>query len=395
LIQDPKVKKAEIIVGIPSYNEADNIDWVVKQVSQGLQKHFPRKSAVIINVDNNSKDGTKEAFLKAKSSVPKVYLSTRPGVKGKGNNFHNLFKFIKEHSCPINIVVDADLKSITPDWIRKLGRPIKKGYDFVAPFYNRNKRDALITNHFCHPLIYALLGRNISQPIGGDFAFSLEMVEHWLSKKWSKDVYQFGIDIFMTTEAIFNNFKICQAYLGRKVHKPSQLKLDSMFVQVATTLFEQLIINKRFWENKKVKRIKTFYRDEFKKPQPLSFELQRFKDVCRLGFKADEEILKKVLTPANYKRLKGHYRLKRNGIDADFWSKIVYDFLYAYENFNNKKKLIETLEVVAFCRFFYYARLVERMNSGKAEKEIINQARVFRENKNYLLKTEDSDKIKT
>ena len=395
MIQDPKVKKAEIIVGIPSYNEADNIDWVVKQVSQGLQKHFPRKSAVIINVDNNSKDGTKEAFLKAKSSVPKVYLSTRPGVKGKGNNFHNLFKFIKEHSCPINIVVDADLKSITPDWIRKLGRPIKKGYDFVAPFYNRNKRDALITNHFCHPLIYALLGRNISQPIGGDFAFSLEMVEHWLSKKWSKDVYQFGIDIFMTTEAIFNNFKICQAYLGRKVHKPSQLKLDSMFVQVATTLFEQLIINKRFWENKKVKRIKTFYRDEFKKPQPLSFELQRFKDVCRLGFKADEEILKKVLTPANYKRLKGHYRLKRNGIDADFWSKIVYDFLYAYENFNNKKKLIETLEVVAFCRFFYYARLVERMNSGKAEKEIINQARVFRENKNYLLKTEDSDKIKT
>ncbi len=381
----PKIKKAEIIVGIPSYNEADNIAWVVKQISQGLQKYFPRKSAVIINVDNNSKDGTKEAFLKAKSSVPKVYLSTRPGVKGKGNNFHNLFKFIKEHSSKINIVVDADLKSITPDWIRKLGRPIKKGYDFVAPFYNRNKRDALITNHFCHPLIYALLGRNISQPIGGDFAFSLEMVKHWLSKKWSKDVYQFGIDIFMTTEAILNNFKICQADLGRKVHKPSQLKLDSMFVQVATTLFEQLIINKRFWENKKVKRIKTFYRDEFKKPQPLSFEFQRFKDVCQLGFKADEKILKKVLTQDNYEKLKRHYELKRNGVDADLWSKIVYDFLYTYENFNNKKKLIETLEVIAFCRFFCYARLIERVNSKRAEEEIAKQAETFRKHRNYLL----------
>jgi len=388
----PKIKKAEIIVGIPSYNEADNIDWVVKQVSQGLQKYFPRKSAVIINVDNNSKDGTKEAFLKAKSSVPKVYLSTRPGAKGKGSNFYNLFKFIKEHSSKINIVVDADLRSITPDWIRKLGRPVKKGYDFVAPFYIRNKRDALITNHFCHPLIYALLGRNISQPIGGDFAFSLEMVEHWLSKKWPKAVYQYGIDIFMTTEAITNRFKVCQVDLGRKVHKPTSLKLDSMFVQVATTLFNQLIINKRLWDKKKVKKTKIFYRKEIKRPQPLTFELQRFKDVCRLGFEAGEEIIKKVLKPDNYEKLKRHYRLKRNGIDADLWSKIVYDFLYAYENFNNKKKLIETLEVVAFCRFFCYARLVERVNSGKAEKEIINQARVFRENKNYLLKIEDKSK---
>ena len=381
----PKIKKTEIIVGIPSYNEADNIAFVVKQISQGLQKYFPRKSAVIINVDNNSEDGTKEAFLKAKSSVPKVYISTRPGVKGKGSNFHNLFKFIKEHSSKINIVVDADLKSITPDWIRKLGRPIKKGYDFVAPFYIRNKRDALITNHFCHPLIYALLGKNISQPIGGDFAFSLEMVEHWLSKKWSKAVYQFGIDIFMSSEAILNNFKICQVDLGRKVHKPSQLKLKSMFAQIAMTLFEQLILNKRFWENKKVRRTKTFYRDKSKKPQALSFDPQRFKDVCQLGFEADEKIIKKVLTPANYEKLKRHYKLKRNGIDADLWSKMVYDFLYAYENFNNKKKLIETLEVIAFCRFFCYARLVERVNSKRAEEEITKQAETFRKHRKYLL----------
>lgn len=383
---DPEQKKeVDIVVGIPSYNEVDNIAFVVRQISRGLRRYFPRKSAVIVNVDNNSTDGTKESFLSAKSSIPKIYISTKTGIKGKGNNFYNLFNFIKEHNSKINIVVDADLKSIEPDWIRKLGVPVKRGYDFVAPFYIRNKRDALITNHFCYPLVYALLGWNISQPIGGDFAFSLEMVRHWLSKKWSPNVRHFGIDIFMTTEAILNDFKICQVDLGRKVHKPSQLKLGSMFIEVASTLFDQLIINKRFWENKLVKKARIFYREEIEKPQILSLDLQRFKDVCQLGFEADEEIIKKVLSPSNYEGLKRHYELRKNGIDSNLWSKIVYDFLYAYENFNNKRKLIETLEVIAFCRFFCYSRLVERMNSEMAEQEIISQAKIFRSNRNYLL----------
>lgn len=380
-----KIKKLEIVVGIPSYNEADSIGFVVKQISRGLKRYFPRKPAAIINVDNNSIDGTKEAFLKTKTSIPKIYISTRAGIKGKGYNFYNLFNFIKEHSSKINIVVDADLKSIEPDWIRKLAMPIKRGYDFVTPFYTRNKKDALITNHFCYPLVYSLLGWDISQPIGGDFAFSLGIVKHWLSKKWSTNVYRFGIDIFMTTEAILNDFRICQVDLGRKVHKPSQLKLQSMFIEVAMTLFDQLVINKRFWDNKKLKKVRIFYEEEIEKPQSLSLDIQRFKDVCQLGFKADEGIIEKVLTPVNYEALQKHYELKRNGINSELWSKIVYDFLYNYEKFTGKKKLIEALEVIAFCRFFCYARIVERVNKEKADKRIIDQAKIFRNNRNYLL----------
>lgn len=380
-----QIKDVDIVVGIPSYNEADNIAFVVKQIDKGLKKYFPRKIAVIVNVDNNSQDGTKEAFLKAKSSVPKIYLSTRAGIKGKGHNFYNLFNFIKERSSKINIVVDADLKSIEPEWIRKMAMPIKRGYDFVTPFYTRNKRDALITNHFCYPLIYGLLGWDVAQPIGGDFAFSLEMVKHWLSKKWPANVYQFGIDIFMTTEAIVNDFKICQVDLGRKAHKPSQMKLQSMFVEVAMILFNQLIVYKRFWESKKVKKAKIFYREKNNKPQSIDFDLQRFKDVCQLGFKADKEIIQKVLSPENYEGLERHYETIRNGINHRLWSKITYDFLYIYEKSFNKRELIETLEVIAFCRFFCYARVVERMNTIKAEKQVIEQAKIFRENRDYLL----------
>ena len=79
-------KKVDIIVGIPSFNEADTISFVVKQVDLGLQKYFKNSKSVIINVDNNSPDNTKQVFLKTKTKTPKLYISTPPGVTGKGNN---------------------------------------------------------------------------------------------------------------------------------------------------------------------------------------------------------------------------------------------------------------------------------------------------------------------
>ena len=88
------IDSLDLVVGIPSYNEADNIEFVVRQVAAGLEQYFPHLSTAIINADNCSRDGTKDAFIAADSGpVPKVYLSTPAGVKGKGNNFRNLFKY--------------------------------------------------------------------------------------------------------------------------------------------------------------------------------------------------------------------------------------------------------------------------------------------------------------
>ena len=100
-VNQAKIKKADIVVGIPSYDEAENIAFVAEQASIGLKKYFPKYKSVIINVDNNSGDGTKRAFLEANTKVPKIYISTPPKVTGKGNNFHNLFKERKNLSYNI------------------------------------------------------------------------------------------------------------------------------------------------------------------------------------------------------------------------------------------------------------------------------------------------------
>ena len=87
----------ELIVGIPSYMEADTIGFVTKQIELGLQRYFSGMGAVIINVDNNSEDDTRGAFLSTETVTPKLYMTTPKGVKGKGNNLMNLFRYVRAH----------------------------------------------------------------------------------------------------------------------------------------------------------------------------------------------------------------------------------------------------------------------------------------------------------
>ena len=49
-----EIDSAEILVGIPSYNNADTVGHVVRAVSVGLAKHFPGHRAVLVNSDGVS-----------------------------------------------------------------------------------------------------------------------------------------------------------------------------------------------------------------------------------------------------------------------------------------------------------------------------------------------------
>ncbi|MRR14006.1 glycosyltransferase, partial [archaeon] len=140
------IKKADIIIGIPSYNEASLIGYPTLQAALGLKEYFGQMDSVIINCDNSSTDGTGKAFMDTDTmDIPKIYLSTPKGVRGKGNNLKNLFRKVIELNARAVIVIDADLSNITPRWIKNLGEPLFNDFAFVSPLYVRHKYDGTIT----------------------------------------------------------------------------------------------------------------------------------------------------------------------------------------------------------------------------------------------------------
>jgi glucosylglycerate synthase len=52
------VGEADILVGVPTYNNAATVGQVVQTVRAGLLKYFPRERAVIVNADGGSRDQT-------------------------------------------------------------------------------------------------------------------------------------------------------------------------------------------------------------------------------------------------------------------------------------------------------------------------------------------------
>jgi len=382
----------DLAVGIPSYNEADNIGFVVEQLAQGLKKYYPRLNTAIINADNSSEDGTKDAFLRAESgSIPKVYLSTPRGIQGKGHNFHNLFEYLSKYQPGIVVVVDADLRSIRPNWTRTLAEPIAKGYEFVAPIYSRNEYDGTITNHLCYPLIYALLGQKIRQPIAGDFAFSTRLMEHWRTRRWGRNVRQYGVDIFMTTEALLGDFRIAQVVLGSKVHKPSSPKLGKMFTQVVDTLFASLLKSKNLWSNdfNEPDTPPVYGRTQpLAAPQEMSIDYKRLKRQAVREFPSRESLILQILPPETGEKVHEMFRIHRFRLASQLWMNIVYDFLCSYDQAVDrpeKLRVVEALKPLYLARVVSFIRETLELDYEECENKILRQAKVFLSHRDILI----------
>ena len=395
-INPKEIKETELIVGIPSYNEADTIGFVVKQTAEGLKQYFSEYRSVIINCDANSKDGTKEVFLNTPTGqIPKIYLSLPPEITGKGNALRMLFHKACDMGAKTVITIDADLISITPKWIRNLGEPILEDFGFVAPLYVRHKYDGTITNNVVYPLIRSLFGRRIRQPIGGDFGFSSEIAKIYTqSKYWDILVGQFGIDVWMTTLALAEGIPVCQSFMGRpKIHRPKDptQSLGPMFYQVVGTIFNLMQSFFDLWKTVKWSKptaIFGFGLGETELPPPVRIDQEALYQNFLLGFKQYHNIWKKILFAPNLNKLNEVKTMQFEHFDfpVELWAKILYDFSVAYKNqVDDKKFILDALIPLYYGKTLSFVKKTERMSIQEAEELIEYECEVFEKIKPYLI----------
>ena len=226
-----------IVIGIPTFQEADSIAHVTSQIDKGLQLLSDTAECTIVNADGESPDGTSQVFLATPSRFPKLSLTTK-NHQGKGSNVFSLFEHCCEQDIDVLVLIDGDLLSVTPTWPASLAGPVLRSEaDYVAPLYRRGRFDAGTTNQLAYPLLDAYFGHRIRQPIGGEFGISKALIQFLLQQRVDSNVLGYGIDIFMTGHAACAGFRIAQADLGIKRHKPSLGKSHRIFPDVATTAF--------------------------------------------------------------------------------------------------------------------------------------------------------------
>ncbi|MDR1044390.1 MAG: glycosyltransferase [Candidatus Adiutrix sp.] len=250
VINPQGVRRADIAVFIPSFEEKEHIQIPVRKVDMGLRNFYPDQSSVLINCDNASADGTREAFFAPEVEVPRIYVSTPPAVVGKGANLKNIFELAAGLEAKAVLVLDANLISIKSTWIRSLAQPILAGADFTAPLYLRHKHDAPVTRMLVYPLTRALFGRRVLQPICVDHAFSARLVEIYRQHDWRPDDAGYRSDMEMLYLAIANQAPVWQSYMAHpRVSRLSRLDYDlaRAFTLVAGALFDLMTETWDFW----------------------------------------------------------------------------------------------------------------------------------------------------
>jgi glycosyltransferase involved in cell wall biosynthesis len=403
--QVEEIKQADILVGIPSYNNARTIGHVVRAVQAGFAKYFPARKCVLVNSDGGSTDGTMDivrntAIEDFKSvllhhNVSPLFKLTTPyhGIPGKGSAFRTIFEIADALDAKACAVVDSDLRSITPEWIELLIKPVIEGdFDYAAPLYHRHKYDGTITNSIVYPLTRALYGKRIRQPIGGDFGFSGRLAKFFLTKDvWETDVARYGIDIWMTTTAIANSFRVCQSFLGAKIHDPKDpgADLSAMLYQVVGATFDLMDIYTEVWKNvKSTETVPAFGFQYAVGLEPVSVNLDRMLERFSLGVRELKDIWKEFLPQeiiAFFDKAEGLKKEEFN-IPEEVWVEIIYGFsLAAHKKIMNREHLLKSLTPLYIGRTASF--VIETWNSDaeEVEEKIERLCRVFEEKKTVLL----------
>ncbi len=375
------VREAEIVVVIPSYKEADSIANPTRVAAEGLEKYFPDRTSVIINADNASPDGTEEVFLATETRAPKIYITTPENTPGKGWNFANAFRKAYSLGAKAVVCVDADLLSITPEWIQYMAGPIlDEGYDYLTPLYSRHKYDGTITNNICYPLIYGIFGQDIRQPIGGDFALSAALARHLVSVPWHRTTHEYGVDIFMTMQALLGGFKIAQVGLGAKIHKPSAPKLGPMFLQVVSTALLTVAGTFQRWKSiDTITRTPIFGLQELATAQDLEVDREMIRRNAQQGFEATADTLKKYLSAELVGRLEKTFA-EPDGprIDTELWVDVLFDVIGAFPGCDDPPGLVESMRGLYWARVFSFMNETWELSSAECEEPIRRQGeRVF------------------
>lgn len=229
---------ASVVAGFPTRNEVSTVRHVVDVVEEGLCRAGWAGCAVLVNADNGSSDGTPAAFGASPGRIRKLTIATGADGTGKGTNVLAIFRAALDMGAERVAVFDADVRSIEPGWAGAMLDAVEGNAPAMAvPVYRRNRYEGNTTNHIASPLLAAVLGVQIQQPIAGDFAFNRGFVERALTWPLPESAQLYGIDIHLTGSAAREGFRIAQVPLGRKIHNPGFPKILFMSQQVIDSAF--------------------------------------------------------------------------------------------------------------------------------------------------------------
>jgi len=114
----------DVLVVLPTYNESENIDHVLRRIRAALP------AATVLVVDDGSPDGTADLAEILAKELGGIEVMRRAGKSGLGSAYRAGFRWGLDHGFDACIEMDADL-SHEPEALPSLVAPLEDGTELV------------------------------------------------------------------------------------------------------------------------------------------------------------------------------------------------------------------------------------------------------------------------
>ncbi len=398
------VGEVDIIVGIPTFNNAKTIGPVVQAVQAGILKSFPRERTVIINADGGSRDGTPALVVNASIDdvrrVPNLYtlrtlhaISTQygssPSSGGALRTILSAAELLRAKACA---VICPEATQVDGDLLSSLLRPVyRQGCDFVLPVYRRHKFDGLLVTNLLYPMARALYGLRIREPFPSDFAFSANLGCQFLAQNdWKDDLRGTSPEMYFTVAAVAGTYRVCQSFVGNKDQAERRsADLVPALQRTVGALFSCLEPTFSAWSSRAGSQpVPSSGPDQEFALDPLRVNRKRLYDMFVSGVAELQSVFQAILTPRTLGQLQQIAGMAEDTFQfpPELWVRTVYEFAASYHrSVINRGHIIQALAPLFRGRAFTFLADNRTASSAEIEANIEQLCIEFEKQKPYLL----------
>jgi len=339
-----RIGTADLVVGLATAGPIPALGTVAAAVRAGFDTHFVGQSVAVVHVDQAPAEATPAAVAAAFGDL-RVVPVTAPGPGRAGDEALDWAAAVRAVltagrmlQARAIIMLNADLSSMTPEWLRGLAGPVvKEDYGLVLPIYRRYRYDGTLTHALVVPLMRSLFGRQLAHPLAEEFACSGPAAETFLKQPvWETDLGRSGLEFWLPATAIEQGLTICQAVLGQRTVAASARPpspLGRTVGRVAGALFALAERSETFWLDIRGSEAVISFGVP---PEPLPGGPAVDPSLMQVGFvQGVRDLLpvwERILAPDNLGEVLelSDRTLDRFRISDRLWTRVVYDFLLAY-----------------------------------------------------------------
>ena len=392
---------AELAVSVLTYNNAATVPAVVAAVRSGLEKHFTGTPAVLINADAGSSDTTVERlaesglpFVHAQHEAPAAQLGAVPfhGVPGRGAALRLAVGVARRLGVRALLVLEADVTSISGEWLERLLRPVlEQGADLVMPIHARHRYDGTITNLVLAPLVGALFGRRLHQPLSGPRALSARILERLVTEpRWPESGRSMN-DLWIAGTAIAAGFSVHEARLGRwRVESSTRTTdLPAMVAQTLGAVFAMMDEYEDLWmETAGGLPVPAEGPPMLPSDEPVQIDVERMVGAFGRGLRDLGTIWEHVLAPETLGDVMSLEAgdVERFRFPDDLWARVVYDFALGHHwNVVYRDHLLRSLVPLYLGRTAAFVLGTRRRDAAAVEGALAAVDAAFEQEKPYLV----------